>query len=138
MSITKKIIVSFLIIVGFLLPIFLPAFIMMTLVKFMPDAITHTGIISLFILSFVLFIIAGIFTKILSTIGLTEQKLDELGFLGLVISIFSSFTSIIVGYYWMKTLHLTSVQLSSIGILIIASVTTIILFIQLKILEKLE
>ncbi|MFJ7954151.1 epimerase [Lysinibacillus sp. NPDC096418] len=138
MSITKKIIVSFLIIVGFLLPIFLPAFIMIALVKFMPDAITHTGIISLFILSFVLFIIAGIFTKILSTIGLTEQKLDELGFLGLVISIFSSFTSIIVGYYWMKTLHLTSVQLSSIGILTIASVTTIILFIQLKILEKLE
>ncbi|WP_338651683.1 epimerase [Lysinibacillus sp. Y5S-8] len=111
---------------------------MMALVKFVPDTINHSGIMSLFILSFVLFIIAGIFTKVLSLIGLTEQKLDELGFLGLIISALTSFICIIVGYYWIKTLHLTSVQLSSMGILIIASITTIILTIQLKILEKIE
>ncbi|MFJ5565188.1 epimerase [Lysinibacillus xylanilyticus] len=138
MSNSKKFIVSFLIILGLILPIFLPAFIMMALVKFMPDAITHTGIMSLFILSFVLFIIAGIFSKILSLIGLTEQKLDELGFLGLIISALSSFLSILVGYYWMKTLHLTSVHLSSIGILITAVITTIILTVLVKVLEKVE
>lgn len=138
MNNSKKIMLSFLIFLSLILPIFLPAFIMMALVKFVPDTINHSGIMSLFILSFVLFIIAGIFTKILSLIGLTEQKLDELGFLGLIISALTSFISIIVGYYWIKTLHLTSVQLSSMGILIIASITTIILTIQLKILEKIE
>jgi len=77
----NKFFASLVIIAGLVLPILLPAFIMMAQVKYMPNEITHSGIMSLFILSFVLFIIASIFTKILSLIGLTEQKIDELGFL---------------------------------------------------------
>ncbi|MGE7930855.1 epimerase [Lysinibacillus xylanilyticus] len=110
---------------------------MMALAKYMPNEITHSGIMSLFILSFVLFIIAGIFSKILGLIGLNGQKLDELGFHGLIISVLSSFFSIIVGYYWMKTFHLTSVELSSIGILIIAVITTFVLTALTRMLEKL-
>ncbi|MGE7689801.1 epimerase [Lysinibacillus sp. NPDC097214] len=125
------------IIAGLVLPIFLPAFIMMALVKFMPNEISHSGMMSLFILSFALFIIAGIFTKVLSLIGLTEQKIEELGFLGFIISVLTSFTSIVVGYYWMKTLHLTSVDISSVGILLIAAITTIVLTVLTRILEKL-
>ncbi|MFJ8090558.1 epimerase [Lysinibacillus sp. NPDC095746] len=137
MSNPKKIFVSIGIIAGLILPFFLPAFIMMALVKFVPNEITHSGILSLFILSFALFIISGIFSKVLSLIGLTEQKLDELGFLGLMISVLSSFLSIVVGYYWMKTFNLTSVELSSIGILTIAVITPIVLIAQIKLLEKL-
>ncbi|MCY9549095.1 epimerase [Lysinibacillus xylanilyticus] len=138
MSNSNNFFTSLIIVAGLIFPIFLPAFIMMALVKFMPTEITHSGLMSLFILSFALFIIAGIFSKVLSLIGLTVQKLDELGFLGLIISVLSSFLSIIVGYYWMKTLNLTSVHLSSIGILITAVITTIFLTILLKILEKVE
>ncbi|MGE7023055.1 epimerase [Solibacillus cecembensis] len=134
----KNSLVALTIIAGLILPIFLPAFIMMALDKWMPDEISFTRTISLFILSIELFVIAGIFTKILSLIGLTEKKIDELGFLGTIISVISSFLSIIVGYYWMKTLHLTSVQLSSNGILIIAIVSTVILVVLLKALDKLE
>ncbi|MEQ6353172.1 epimerase [Lysinibacillus sp. M3] len=133
----NKNLASLTIIVGLLLPIFLPAFIMIALVNFMPNEITHSGIMSLFILSIALFIIAGIFTKVLSLVGLTEQKIVELGFLGFVISVLTSFISIVVGYYWMKTLHFTSVELSTIGILIIAAITTIVLTALIKILEKL-
>ncbi|MFJ8513192.1 epimerase [Lysinibacillus xylanilyticus] len=133
----NKFLVLLVIIAGLILPIFLPAFIMIALVKIMPNEITHSGIISFFILSFVLFMIAGIFTKILSLIGLTEQKIDELGFLGLIISVLTSFISIVVGYYWVKTFHLTSVELSSIGILIIAAITTIVLTVLTRMLEKL-
>jgi len=133
----NKFLASIVIIAGLLLPIFLPAFLMMALVKFMPNEITHSGMMALVVLSFALFIIDGIFTKILSLIGLTDQKLDELGFLGLIISILSSFISIVVGYYWLKTLHLTSVGLSSIGILIIAAITIIVLTVLTRMLEKL-
>ena len=129
---------SIVIITGFILPIFLPAFIMMALVKWMPNEISHSGIMSLIILSIELFLIVGISTNVLSLIGITEQKIDELGFLGFIISVLTSFIFIIAGYYWMKTLHLTSVQLTSTGILMIAGITVIILVIQVKILEKLE
>ncbi|MFC9539789.1 epimerase [Lysinibacillus sp. NPDC056959] len=133
----NKYLASLTIIASLILPIFLPAFIMMALVNFMPNEITHSGIMSLFILSIALFIIAGIFTKVLSLVGLTEQKIEELGFLGFIISVLTSFISIVVGYYWMKTLHFTSVELSTIGILIIAAITTIVLTALIKILEKL-
>ncbi|MGE8035477.1 hypothetical protein B1B04_16880 [Lysinibacillus sp. KCTC 33748] len=133
----NKYLSSLAIIAGLILPIFLPAFIMMVLVNFMPNEITHSRISSLFILSIALFIIAGIFTKVLSLVGLTEQKIEELGFLGFIITVLTSFISIVVGYYWMKTLHLTSVELSTIGILIIAAITTIVLTALIKILEKL-
>ncbi|MFJ7980087.1 epimerase [Lysinibacillus xylanilyticus] len=133
----NKFVILLVLTAGLILPIFLPAFIMMALAKYMPNEITHSGIMSLFILSFVLFIIAGIFSKILGLIGLNGQKLDELGFLGLIISVLSSFFSIIVGYYWMKTFHLTSVELSSIGILIIAVITTFVLTALTRMLEKL-
>ncbi|EON70298.1 hypothetical protein [Lysinibacillus sphaericus] len=129
---------ALIIIAGLILPIFLPAFIMVTLAKWMPNEITYTGMMALVILSIELFIIASLFTKILSLIGLTEKKIDELGFLGTTISIITSFLSILVGYYWMKTLHLTSVQLSSDGIIIIALVSTIILVVLLKALEKFD
>lgn len=133
----NKFLSSLAIIASLILPIFLPAFIMMALVNFMPNEITHSRISSLFILSIALFIIAGIFTKVLSLVGLTEQKIEELGFLGFIIAVLTSFISIVVGYYWMKTLHLTSVELSTIGILIIAAITTIVLTALIKILEKL-
>lgn len=134
----NKFIASLVITTGLIFPIFLPAFIMMALVKLMPNDISHPGIMPLIFLSIELFIIVVISTKVLSLIGLTEQKINELGFLGFIISVLTSFIFIIAGYYWMKTLNLTSVQLSSIGILIIASFTTIILVVQVKILEKLE
>ncbi|MGE7948494.1 epimerase [Lysinibacillus sp. NPDC093688] len=134
----NKFIASLVITAGLILPLFLPAFIMMALVKLLPNEISYSGIMSLILLSIELFIIIGISTKVFSLVGLTEQKIDELGFLGLIISVLTSFIFIIAGYYWMKTLQLTSVQLSSTGILIIAVITTIILVVQVKILEKLE
>lgn len=134
----NKFIASLVITAGLILPIFLPAFIMMALVKWLPNEISYSGIMSFILLSIELFIIIGISTKVFSLVGLTEQKIDELGFLGFMISVLTSFIFIIAGYYWMKTLQLTSVQLSSTGILIIAVITTIILVVQVKLLEKLE
>ncbi len=134
----NKFIPSLVITAGLILPIFLSAFIMMGLIKWMPTEISYSGIMSLIILSIELFLIVGISTGVLSLVGITEQKIDKLGFLGFIISVMTSFIFIIAGYYWMKTLHLTSVQLSSTGILIIAAITMIILVIQVKILEKLE
>ncbi|HDR7677321.1 epimerase (plasmid) [Bacillus wiedmannii] len=126
------------IILGLFLPLFLPAFLMLALGKWMPDEIVYPGVMSLFLLSIGLFIVAAIFTKILSVCGLTEQKLDELGFLGFTISVVTSFLATYVGYFGIAKIGLTSVQLSPHGILIVAIVSTIILTILLKVLEKFD
>ncbi|WP_144514631.1 epimerase [Bacillus thuringiensis] len=125
-------------ILGLFLPLFLPAFLMLGLGKWMPDEIVYPGVMSLFLLSFGLFIVAAIFTKILSQCGLPEKKLEELGFLGFTISITSTFLSTYVGYFALAKIGLTSVELSPKGILIVAIVSTIILTILLKILEKFD
>ncbi|WP_459500898.1 epimerase [Bacillus sp. C1] len=126
------------IISGLFLPIFLPAFLMLALGKWMPDEIMYPGIMSLFILSIELFIIAAIFTKILNMCELTEEKLDELGFLGFTISVATSFLATYVGYFGLAKIKLTSVQLSPHGILIVAIVSTIILTILLQVLERFD
>lgn len=125
-------------ILGLFLPLFLPALLMLALGKWMPDEIVYSGVMSLFILSIELFIVAAIFTKILSVCGLPEKKLDELGFLGFTISVVTSFLATYVGYFGIVKVGLTSVQLSPHGILIIAIVSTIILTILLKVLEKFD
>lgn len=125
-------------ILGLFLPLFLPALLMLALGKWMPDEIVYSGVMSLFILSIELFIVAAIFTKILSVFGLPEKKLDELGFLGFTISVVTSFLATYVGYFGIAKVGLTSVQLSPHGILIIAIVSTIILTILLKVLEKFD
>lgn len=125
-------------ILGLFLPLFLPALLMLALGKWMPDEIAYPGVMSLFILSIELFIVAAIFTKILSVCGLPEKKLDELGFLGFTISVVTSFLATYVGYFGIAKVGLTSVQLSPHGILIVAIVSTIILTILLKILEKFD
>ncbi|MGE1033371.1 epimerase, partial [Bacillus sp. GKis3/1] len=125
-------------ILGLFLPLFLPALLMLALGKWMPDEIVYSGVMSLFILSIELFIVAAIFTKILSVCGLPEKKLDELGFLGFTISVVTSFLATYVGYFGIAKVGLTSVQLSPHGILIIAIVSTIILTILLKVLEKFD
>ncbi|HDR7776666.1 MULTISPECIES: epimerase [Bacillus cereus group] len=125
-------------ILGLFLPLFLPALLMLALGKWMPDEIVYSGVMSLFILSIELFIVAAIFTKILSICGLPEKKLDELGFLGFTISVVTSFLATYVGYFGIAKVGLTSVQLSPHGILIIAIVSTIILTILLKVLEKFD
>ncbi|MDK7489621.1 MULTISPECIES: epimerase [Bacillus cereus group] len=126
------------IILGLFLPLFLPALLMLALGKWMPDEIVYPGVMALFILSIELFIVAAIFTKILSVCGLPEKKLDELGFLGFTISVVTSFLATYVGYFGIAKVGLTSVQLSPHGILIVAIVSTIILTILLKILEKFD
>ncbi|MEI5934938.1 epimerase [Bacillus albus] len=125
-------------ILGLFLPLFLPALLMLALGKWMPDEIVYSGVMSLFILSIELFIVAAIFTKILSVCGLPEKKLDALGFLGFTISVVTSFLATYVGYFGIAKVGLTSVQLSPHGILIIAIVSTIILTILLKVLEKFD
>lgn len=125
-------------ILGLFLPLFLPALLMLALGKWMPDEIVYSGVMSLFILSIELFIVAAIFTKLLSVCGLPEKKLDELGFLGFTISVVTSFLATYVGYFGIAKVGLTSVQLSPHGILIIAIVSTIILTILLKVLEKFD
>ncbi|MDP7988580.1 epimerase [Bacillus sp. MHSD_36] len=125
-------------ILGLFLPLFLPALLMLALGKWMPDEIVYSGVMSLFILSIELFIVAAIFTKVLSVCGLPEKKLDELGFLGFTISVVTSFLATYVGYFGITKVGLTSVQLSPHGILIVAIVSTIILTILLKILEKFD
>ncbi|MEF7636529.1 epimerase [Bacillus thuringiensis] len=125
-------------ILGLFLPLFLPALLMLALGKWMPDEIVYSGVMSLFILSIELFIVAAIFTKILSVCGLPEKKLDELGFLGFTISVVTSFLATYVGYFGIAKVGLTSVQISPHGILIIAIVSTIILTILLKVLEKFD
>ncbi|MED1304566.1 hypothetical protein BK704_09770 [[Bacillus thuringiensis] serovar konkukian] len=67
-----------------------------------------------------------------------EKKLEELGFLGFIISIASTFISTYVGYFGIAKIGLTSVELSPHGILIVAIVSTIILTILLKVLEKID
>ncbi|MEK4710700.1 MULTISPECIES: epimerase [Bacillus] len=125
-------------ILGLFLPLFLPALLMLALGKWMPDEIAYTGAMSLFLLSFGLFIVAAIFTKIFSMVGLTEKKLDELGFLGFTISVVTSFLATYVGYFAIAKIGLTSVVVSPHGILIVAIVSTIILTILLKVLEKFD
>lgn len=125
-------------ILGLFLPLFLPALLMLGLEKWMPDEIVYPGVLSLFLLSFELFIVAAIFTKILSQCGLPEKKLEELGFLGFTISVVSSFLATYVGYFGIEKIGLTSVELSPHGILIVAIVSTIILTILLKVLEKFD
>ncbi|PEQ10169.1 epimerase [Bacillus toyonensis] len=125
-------------VLGLFLPLFLPALLMLALGKWMPDEIVYPGVMSLFILSIELFIVAAIFTKILSVCGLPEKKLAELGFLGFTISVVTSFLATYVGYFGIAKVGLTSVQLSPHGILIIAIVSTIILTILLKVLEKFD
>lgn len=125
-------------ILGLFLPLSLPALLMLALGKLMPDEIVYSGVMSLFILSIELFIVAAIFTKILSVCGLPEKKLDELGFLGFTISVVTSFLATYVGYFGIAKVGLTSVQLSPHGILIIAIVSTINLTILLKVLEKFD
>ncbi|EPC8418304.1 epimerase [Bacillus wiedmannii] len=125
-------------ILGLFLPLFLPALLMLALGKWMPDEIVYSGVMSLFILSIELFIVAAIFTKILSVCGLPEKKLDELGFLGFTISVVTSFLATYVGYFGIAKVGLTSVQLSPHGILIIAIISTIILTILLKVLDKFD
>ncbi|EEL33687.1 MULTISPECIES: hypothetical protein [Bacillus cereus group] len=125
-------------VLGLFLPLSLPALLMLALGKWMPDEIVYSGVMSLFILSIELFIVAAIFTKILSVCGLPEKKLDELGFLGFTISVVTSFLATYVGYFGIAKVGLTSVQLSPHGILIIAIVSTIILTILLKVLEKFD
>jgi hypothetical protein len=127
-----------LIMLGLFLPMFLPALLMIALGKWMPEEITYSGILSLLLLSLELFIVALIFTKILSLFGLSEKKLDELGFLGFTISAVTSFLATFVGYFWMSNLKWTSVQISPYGILAIAIVSTIILSILLKVMERLD
>ncbi|MED0939623.1 epimerase [Bacillus mobilis] len=126
------------IILGLFLPIFLPALLMLGLGKWMPNEIQYSGAMSLFILSIEMFIIAAIFTKILSLVGLSEKKLDELGFLGFTISTVTSFLAIYVGYFWMTNSGLTSVELTAKGILVIAIIATIILALLLKLLERMD
>ncbi|PGS03270.1 epimerase [Bacillus pseudomycoides] len=135
---TSNITAVLIIVSGLVLPIFLPAFLMLILEKWMPDQIVYPGILSLFILSFELFILAGIFTKILSFFGLSEKKIDELGFLGFTISGVTSFLAIYVGYFWMSNIKLTSVELSPNSILIIAIISTIISMILLKVLNSFD
>lgn len=129
---------SMVIILGLFLPLFLPAFLMLGLNKWMPDEIVYPGVMSLFLLSFGLFIVAAIFTKILSQCGLPEKKLEELGFLGFTISVVTSFLATYVGYFGIAKIGLTSVELSPHGILIVAIVSTIILTLLLKVLEKFD
>ncbi|PDZ94116.1 epimerase [Bacillus cereus] len=125
-------------ILGLVLPFFLPAFLMLALGKWMPDEITSPGVMSLFILSFELFIVAAIFTKILSQCGLPEEKLKELGFLGFTITVVTSFLATYVGYFGIAKIGFTSVELSPHGILIVAILSTIILTILLKVMEKFD
>ncbi|PFM63983.1 epimerase [Bacillus cereus] len=125
-------------ILGLFLPLFLPALLMLGLSKWMPDEIVYPGVMSLFLLSFGLFIVAAIFTKVLSMVGLPEKKLDELGFLGFTITVVTSFLATYVGYFGIAKIGLTSVELSPKGILIVAIISTIILTILLKVLEKFD
>ncbi|KAA0788685.1 epimerase [Bacillus sp. BPN334] len=135
---TSSVIAVPVIILGLFLPIFLPALFMLGLGKWMPNEIQYSGTMSLFILSIEMFIIAALFTKILSLVGLSEKKLDELGVLGFTISTVTSFLAIYVGYFWMTKSGLTSVELTSKGILVIAIMVTIILAILLKVLERID
>lgn len=125
-------------ILGLILPLFLPAFLMLALGKWMPDEIVYPGVMSLFLLSFGLFIVDAIFTKILSQCGLPEKKLNELGFLGFTISVVTSFLATYVGYFGIAKIGLTSVEISPHGILIVAIVSTILITILLKVLEKFD
>ncbi|MHA4262894.1 epimerase [Bacillus cereus] len=134
----KSVVVILGLFLGLILPLFLPAFLMLALGKWMPDEIVYPGVMSLFILSFELFIVALIFTKILSQCGLPEKKLQELGFLGFTISVVSTFLSAYVGYFAIAKIGLTSVEVSPHGILIVSIISTIILTILLKVLEKFD
>ena len=54
-------------------------------------------------------IVAAIFTKILCLSGFPEKKLDEMGFLGSIISALTSLLEIFFGYFLMKNLGRTLV-----------------------------
>lgn len=127
-----------LMVLGLVLPFFLSAFLLLTLSIWMPNEIVYPGILSLIILSIEFYIVASIFTKILSLCGLPEKKLDEMGFLGSIISAVTSILAIFLGYYLMRSFGLTSVEVSPKGILLVAIASTIILSIVVKALERTE
>ncbi|WP_312110649.1 epimerase [Brevibacillus reuszeri] len=104
----------------------------------MPNEIAYPGMLFLIILSIEFYIVAAIFTKILSLCGLPEKKLDAMGFFGSIISAVTSILAIFLGYFLMRNLGLTSVEVSPKGIFLVAIVSTIILGIVVKSLEQIK
>ncbi|MBM6646688.1 epimerase [Bacillus sp. RIT809] len=115
------------IVLPLLLPILVPTFLIVGMKKWIPDEVKYPSIISLFALCIGFFIVGILFSIILRLCKLSEEKLEELGFLGFTLSAVSTFLSFYVGYFWLADLNFTSVELSPHAVLIFAILCTLLL-----------
>ncbi|GGE80428.1 epimerase [Priestia taiwanensis] len=123
---TKHTKAIFLGILSLILAFFLPAFLMLILSDWMPNEITYPKISSVFILSVMLPITTFIFYSILKVFGYKDKKLKGRGIIGIIDSIVTEFLHAFAGYFVISKLGLTSVELTLIGISLVAIVHSII------------
>ncbi|MDN4873903.1 epimerase [Bacillus cereus] len=134
----NRVLAIFLIVSPLLMPIVLPTAIIVGMKQWMPDDVEYPSIMSLFTLCIGFFIVGIIFSFLLRVFKLSEEKLKELGFLGFTISIVSTFLSMYVGYFWLAKLNFTAVQLSPHAVLTFAILSTILLEVIFKLIDKFD
>ncbi|MFB6729786.1 epimerase [Bacillus mobilis] len=134
----SRLLALFLIVSPLLIPIVLPTAIIVGMKQWMPNDVEYPSIMSLLILCIGFFIVGIIFSFVLRVFKLSEEKLKELGFLGFTISIVSTFLTMYVGYFWLAKLNFTAVQLSPHAVLIFAILSTILLEVIFKVIDKFD
>lgn len=134
----NRVLAIFLIVSPLSMPIVLPTAIIVGMKQWMPDDVEYPSIMSLLTLCIGFFIVGIIFSFLLRVFKLSEEKLKELGFLGFTISIVSTFLSMYVGYFWLAKLNFTAVQLSPHAVLTFAILSTILLEVIFKLIDKFD
>ncbi|WHT92343.1 epimerase [Bacillus cereus] len=134
----SRLLAIFLIVSPLLMPIMIPSAIIVGMKQLMPDDIEYPSVMSLLTLCIGFFIVGIIFSFVLRVFKLSEEKLKELGFLGFTISIVSTFLTMYVGYFWLANLNFTTVKLSPHAVLIFAILTTILLEVIFKLIDKFD
>ncbi|MGA5663507.1 epimerase [Bacillus bombysepticus] len=134
----SRLLAIFLIVSPLLMPIVLPTVIIVGMKQWLPDDVEYPSIIALLTLCIGLFIVGIIFSFILRVFKLSEGKLKELGFLGFTISIVSTFLTMYVGYFWLANLNFTTVKLSPHAVLIFAILSTVLLEVIFKLIDKFD
>ncbi|ALQ68219.1 MULTISPECIES: hypothetical protein [Bacillus] len=134
----SRLLALFLIVSPLLIPIVLPTAIIVGMKQWMPNDVEYPSIMSLLILCIGFFIVGIIFSFVLRVFKLSEEKLKELGFLGFTISIVSTFLTMYVGYFWLAKFNFTAVQLSPHAVLIFAILSTILLEVIFKVIDKFD
>jgi hypothetical protein len=135
---TKKLFLIFQIVLPLVLPIVIPTVIIVGMKQWMPNDIEYPSIMSLLALCVGFFVVGIIFSFILRVFTLSEERLKKLGFLGFIISVVNTFLTMYVGYFGLANLNFTAVKLSPYAVLIFAILSTALLEISFKLIEKID